>query len=77
MVKTISSNPYISTVLLSMIGSGVRTGFAILHLGIGVIGPDGGVHIPAGAIMTTGYIFMYGTTVIPAAHTDMHAPNKA
>ncbi len=77
MVKTISLNPYISTVLSSMIGSGVRIGFAILHLGIGATGPDGGVLILAGAIMTTGYISMYGTMVIPAAPTDMLAPNIA
>jgi len=52
-----------------MIGSGVLTGLAGIRLGIGIIGPVGGIGIIAGRTMTTGIIFIPTTTIIPIAPT--------
>ena len=59
MVPTILLSRFISTDLLSMIGSGDLHGFVGLRLGTGVIGPDGMHLIPAGAIVTTTFTSMF------------------
>ena len=68
-VPLISSNPHTSTHRSSTTGSGVLTGFAGTHPGIGDTGPDGGTLIIAGHSMCTGIISGITTTITTIARS--------
>lgn len=69
MVPTTSSNRCISTVLLSMIGSGVPHGMHGTHLGIGGITPVGGTTTTAGHMIGTGATATPTITTITTARS--------
>lgn len=71
MVKTISSNLYISTVRTSMTGSGIRSGYVGLRHGIGAFIRTGGMHGIAVRGITTGIIATTGITVTRTARSAM------
>ena len=69
MVRTTSSNRYMSIVLLSTIGSGVTHGMHGIVPGTGVIGRDGGTHTLAGHMTGIGITATPIITITTAARS--------